>query len=795
MKLPELLSPAGGMEQLKAAVENGADAVYMGGRLFNARQNAENFGDGELKQAIEYSHVRGVNIYITMNTLTADAEMQAAVDAAGAAYEAGADALIVQDLGFAQALGRHLPDLPLHISTQGTIYSVEGILALAPLGFHRAILARELSLNEIGHIAQHSPIPVEVFAHGALCVCYSGQCRMSSMIGCRSGNRGKCAQPCRLPYSLGAAKGYLLSPKDLCALELLPELVDTGVAALKIEGRMKSPEYVAVVTGLYRKYLDKCADGGAYAVDETDMGDLLQIFNRGGFTTGYLKGRRGRELISREKPKNWGVPAGCVLSYNKAAKMLEVQLTGRLALGDGVEVANESMPGNIVTYLAIDNRKADTAGSGRAVLGTIDGVVRPGDELYKTSDKALNERARASYEGKPHRKVEIHAGFTAHAGEKLRFEVWDGDGHRALAESGLPAERAQTLPLTADMARAQLSKTGDFPFTLTDCSMDIDGTAAVRLSGLNALRRSALDALERARAQRYAGRMANHEPLQWAVRKPEPAQTGISLFLYRWRDDLSSLLHLADRVYAPFAAFAQGIVQPVCRPRELMAWLPPVSSGSLDALLQKHAEDLKSLGLDGMIAGNVEHIELLKGCGLPLYGDASLNAFNSRTLAVYAALGLSGITLSEELTMEQIVRLQCSGIETEAAVYGRLPLMASAHCPVGAEVAGASGVKPCGLCAGDKAYTLTDRTGARFPVLCDAADCRSMILNADILAVPGLAGRLAEAGVSMLRLYIHDEPPDEAERILSLFRHALQGDEAVELKGSGYTKGHYFREV
>jgi putative protease len=708
------------MDSLRAAVENGADAVYMGGRGFNARRNAANFGEGELREAIGWAHARGVNVYITMNTLVSDAEMPEAVDAAGRMYEAGADALIVQDLGFASVLRRHLPDLPLHLSTQGTVYSAEGIRAFTTLGFGRVILARELSLDDIRRAAAASPVPVEVFAHGALCVCYSGQCLMSSFIGCRSGNRGLCAQPCRLPYEMDGEKGYLLSPKDLCALELLPELVSAGVAALKIEGRMKSPAYVATVTRVYRKYLDMCKADGEFLVDKADITDLLLAFDRGNFSTGYLRGNPGGALIARERPK-------------------------------------------------------------------------PPDDARRNAVRALEAAARASYIGVPRRKAAVYGAFAARVGEPMRFEVWDETGSRAAVESQKPAEEARTLPMSREIALAQLSKTGDSPFELAECDIAVDGKAAAKLSDLNALRRDALASLEKQRSDRYPGRIAGEWEEEASPHLPpaKPVVAALSLYLYRWRDDLAGVLHLADRVYIPF----ETAVKPVRiarRPKELMAWLPPVTNGKLDELIREAAPGLEGLGLDGVLIGNAEHIELLRGCGLPLYGDASLNAFNGNTLQVYAALGMNGITLSHELTMRQIEALQDYGMEMEAAVYGRLPLMFSAHCPVGAAHAGGP---RCGKCGTGDTYTLVDRTGARFPVLCDPAGCRCTILNADILYVPSLAQRLAAAGVSRLRLYAYDETPEETERLLRLFREALAGGAPAGPLTRGYTKGHYFREV
>lgn len=793
ISLPELLSPAGGMDQLKAAVENGADAVYMGGRLFNARQNAANFDEDDMRWAIEYAHVRGINIYITMNTLIADGEMQQAVDAAGQAYLAGADAVIVQDLGFASLLRRHIPGLPLHLSTQGTVTGADGIRALAPLGFSRVILARELPLDEIAAAAKDSPVPVEVFAHGALCVCYSGQCLMSSMIGARSGNRGRCAQPCRLPYQLGNARGYLLSPKDLCSIELLPELVATGVAALKIEGRMKSPEYVAVVTGIYRKYLDRLGEGRPFSVEREDLQDLLQVFNRGGFTAGYLKGRQGRALISRERPKHWGVPIGKVAAYNRAAGVAEVQLTGTVSMGDGVELANEAMPGGIMTMLSVNGAAVKTASTGRVALGTITGAVKPGDMLYKTSDKALMERASASFSGKPRRRVRIAGKLAAHVGEPIRLHIWDGEGHSAALESDSHAEEARTLPLTEETARMQLMKTGDSPFEFSKLTLELDGRAAAKLSDLNGLRRAALEQLEHACAVRYPDRVGPIAKLPPPGR-PGPVRARLSLFFWQWREEYAGILQQADRAYLPYRDCVQGKVPPEGRPLEMMAWLPPVTTGSLNRLIAKQAGEKGRLGIDGVLIGNAGHLEILRGSGLPLVGGASMNAFNHWSLETYAALRLKGITLSHELTMEQIAALPDVGIEKEAAVYGRLPLMVSAHCPVGAEVGRTDG-KHCGFCGRGEAYDLIDRMGVRFPLICDPLDCRSVLLNGDRLAVPNLARRLAGAGVSMLRLYVHDEAPEELLRIITLFRQALDGVETEDLKGKGYTKGHYFRGV
>lgn len=309
MTLPELLSPVGDFECLKAAVQNGADSVYFGASSFNARASAKNFDEIELKNVINYAKLRNVKTNLTLNTLIKNDEFSEAVKIASYAYECGIDAIIVQDLGLAKFLIDNFPDLPIHASTQMTVHNIDGVKLLEELGFSRVVLARELSLNEIENICKNSNIEIETFIHGALCISYSGRCLLSSMIGGRSGNRGKCAQPCRLPYELinttsSLDKGYLLSTRDLCTLDFLPSLVNAGVKCFKIEGRMKTPEYVATVTKIYRKYLDMILNKDTYVVDPNDRKALMQVFNRGGFSSGHLDTKPNKDLVYSKKSNN-----------------------------------------------------------------------------------------------------------------------------------------------------------------------------------------------------------------------------------------------------------------------------------------------------------------------------------------------------------------------------------------------------------------------------------------------------------------------------------------------------------
>lgn len=521
----ELLAPVGGMEHLRAAVEAGADAVYLGGRLFNARINANNFDGEEMLQAVDYAHQRGVKVFVTMNTLLRDEDLEAAVSYAGELYEIGVDALIIQDWGLARQVHQKMPDFPIHLSTQGTVYNKAGVLAAQKMGFERVVLARELTMGEIAECCgteaeRAGGFPeIEVFIHGALCVCYSGQCNMSRLNGGRSGNQGLCAQPCRLKYTSQTGETqHFLSPKDSCALDHLHEMMNAGVKSFKIEGRMKSPEYVATVVGIYRKYIDLICAGSCHRyyeapiIDEADRRALLQAFNRGSFTDGYLAGHVGSKMMAVDVPKNLGVKIGhAVKRVYQGLVEIELDDGAEINMGDGVEIHNREMSGNVVTYIK-PAKGEQTGRNRRLVIGDIAGFIKGGEAVYKITDRAQNEAAQSLFKlgGDGNdvggRRMNVALSVNLPLGKPASISV------APLLEFGLNGqepensvtldqqfedivpEMANNRPLDNGRITEQLSKCGDYPFRVVCVDIHKDEGIIVPVSALNRMRKWAFEA-------------------------------------------------------------------------------------------------------------------------------------------------------------------------------------------------------------------------------------------------------------------------------------------------------------
>lgn len=695
MKRVELLMPAGSPEAAIAAVENGADAVYLGGRAYGARAHAVNFGLPEIRSAVRYAHQRGVRIHVTMNTLMRDSELPEALEYAGKLYEAGVDALIIQDLGLARLIHRNMPDFPMHLSTQATAYDLRCVEEAEKMGFERAVLARELSLDEIRRITAASPIEIEVFIHGAVCICYSGQCQLSRRIGGRSANRGECAQPCRLPWRMLDRKGRLLhgpaaalSPKDLSFLDHLPDLISAGAASFKIEGRMKSPEYVGICASIFRKYIDLYYSGKPWSVDPADRAALEQIFSRGGFTDAYLSGSRDPNMMSGDIAKAAGVRIGKVIKRVGDSTLVDVKLYSDLAMHDGVEIHGRDgegheqvVTGNIVTY------KKDLKG-GLTRIGDLKrprtgADVKHGDELYRTSSIAQLEEIRKTFEGltfeegKYGRRVPVDIAVESSNSElkataRLKIDTPRNSSEEDLAARCGSASVSVTggpYPKPEDPSRAvrpdriasAMKKTGNTPFEVKTVEIRGEIPVMIRASELNRLRRELLAALE----DLLAGCRRSAIPvmdLDEAV--PAPRQEPKPEFFYydlkSFREDPVSAADLdpAPAAVLPLAELpadqeACADIRESAKARGFSGVIPYISNMTRGREEQELKVKIAAGALGnwketGVYTGTLSWIRPLREAGVPVLGDYGLNVYNRSTVRALQALGVSEAALSLE---------------------------------------------------------------------------------------------------------------------------------------------------
>ena len=700
----ELLAPAGGQEALSAAVQNGADAVYMGFGAFNARRNARNFSEEEFRAAVSYCHLRGVKVYLTLNTLVTDRELPALAEAARTASECGVDAILVQDWGVLDTLRRVIPDVALHASTQMSLHTLSGVSEAARLGMTRAVLARELSREEIAEICQKSPIEIETFVHGALCMCYSGQCEMSAVIGRRSGNRGACAQPCRLPYGFsGKADGHPLSLKDANLAPFVPEMMDMGVACLKIEGRMKRPEYVAAVTEIYARLLREHR-----GPTKDEQKKLALAFSRDGFTEGYYRGLRGREMFGT-RPENARWP-----------------------------------------------------------------------------EDWFNE-VRARYEKENLRLVPLTLECTIRAGQPMTLTAEDADGHRVTVTGAVP-EAARSRAVTAEEVETRLKKTGGTAFSVTHCTITLDGGLAVSAGALNALRREALALMEAQRTAVPERRVFGFVPPETVKNSADKPLLTVSIHkAEQLSDELIALT--PARVYVPVELLPQLDLSPYLGRTEFFAVLPRIYRTQDEPLLRALLEDAAKKGVAGVSLGNLGHLSLVRGLGLQLHGGWPLNVYNSAALDFWKAEGLESACVSFELRDAQIRDLS-KGLPCEAIVYGRLPLMITENC-LHANESGCRyfqerpvSVPADGTCA--DAPELTDRRGERFPVL-RAWGCRSEIENGKILYLADKTKDWQSLGLRYACLRFTTERAGECVSMLCAYR-----GEAVEAP-ENITRGLFYR--
>lgn len=824
----ELLAPAGSREALVAAVENGANAIYLAGNAFGARAYASNFDREALREAIHFAHLRKVAIHVTVNTIVADEEMGPLRDYLRFLYEAGADAVLVQDLGVARVAHETVPDLPLHASTQMSVSSLEGVRALAELGFTRVVLARELSLKEIRHICAHAPVEIETFMHGALCVCYSGQCLMSSMIGGRSGNRGRCAQPCRLPYTLVDEKGqdvlgdkagsYLLSPRDLSTIDVIPDLIEAGVSSLKIEGRMKRPEYVATVVRTYREAIDTYYAGKGYAVTQEERDDLAQIFNRD-FTTAYLEGRPGKAMMSDRRPNNRGLLIGRVTAYDWDRRIVTVKLSGRLGLGDQVDFWVKVGGRVTATISALTDAKGRAVEEGQAgdtVSFAIPSAVRDHDRVFKVYDARLMERAKETYaSGAPVRRIPVAIAVRAAIGEPLTVTLCDAEGHRGEGRTDFIGEPARKRPLSEEIIRKQVSRLGTSVYEMKSLHCDIAGEVMVPMSEINEARRKAVEALDALRLKEIEAREHRPEPkFTDRIARPTPKKAHFLVAVDTLGKAEAALAAGADGILFGGESYEHRVIAPEEYER---AWQMAREAGAridfntpriVHDGQQKHVERLlaafAAFPPDAVHIHNIAMLALVRRLtDFAIHADYSLISYNKQTLAFLKDYGASGATLSPELTAKEIRQLaKESPLPLTCIVHGRLELMVSNYCVTGSFLGGC-GEGPCTQPCTRGHFALKDRKDALFPLAMDQF-CHMHVLNSKVLSMMPHAMKFRAAGIETMQIEAKAMGEKEITAIIRAYRKAMafpeEPDEAQlswihEQEGKDITRGHYFRGV
>ena len=819
-RIIELLAPAGSWEALEAAVNAGADAVYMGGKAFGARQYASNFDREEMAKAVYFAHMHRVRIYITVNTLVDDSEMQDLASYLLFLNNVGVDGIIVQDLGVIRLARKIVPDLPLHASTQMTVTNSAGVDFSVEAGMERTVVARELSLEEIKAACSRGT-EIETFIHGALCVCYSGQCLMSSLIGGRSGNRGRCAQPCRLPYKLMNAKGedmlagkdagqYLLSPKDMNTLEILPELIEAGVVSYKIEGRMKRPEYVAVVVDAYRRAIDSYKAGN-YVVPQKDLDNIEQIFNRD-FTTAYMTHRPGKEMMSDRRPNNRGVLVGRVAKLDKARNKATIKLDKKLHLGDGLEfwVSVGGRVGTTVTEMLKGGESVSVAKVGEQVTIDVPNGVRLNDRVFRTLDAGLMAYAQQFFGPDAKKRIPVDAVVTAKLGEPMKIMLTDDEGNVGYGETDFIVEEARKRALDEDVVRKQVDRLGTTEYFLNSLTFEHDENVMVPMSEMNEARRMAAESLDAARLEAFApARKQRHSYNTELVPREKGSRERNSTSIVTVHCDTvakveAALQGGADRILFAGDAFStkvitnddyRKVVALVRKAGKEVAFATPriIKEAQLKyfdklfALWNELAPDCVYISNNGLwpLAKKYENLKL--------WCDMTLNIYNVQCLEFWQEAGAQGAMLSPELTMAQVEHLAAvAPIPVECMVQGRLEMMVSEYC-VGGSFLGDLHKGACKFNCKEPLF-LGDRKEAMFPVVGDQY-CKMHILNAHELSMLTNIKHMQEIGVASLRIDGRNYEAKEVGELARMYKQVLRGEMHIEENLPNTTRGHYFRGV
>ena len=730
----EILAPAGSYESLVAAVNAGADAVYMGGSRFGARAYADNPQEDKWLEAIDYAHLHGCSLYMTVNTLAKEAELAELEAYLTPYYQHGLDAVIVQDMGVFTWIRERFPDLPVHASTQMTITGYHGAKLLKELGAARVVTARELSLEEISRIHAEVDIEIESFVHGALCYCYSGQCLLSSFIGGRSGNRGRCAQPCRLPYEVRKDgrkinrkdERYLLSPKDLCTLDLIPELIEAGIYSLKIEGRMKSPRYTAGVVSIYRKYVNLYLERGrsGYHVDPADRASLLDLFDRGGFTDGYYQQHNGPEMIAGTEKPAFRAANQTLFDYLDQTYVNQVRqkpVSGALTVCEGQ-----------VAVLSLWCERGGTPG--QVISATVTGDI---------------------------------------------------------------VQTAANQPLSEERIEKQIRKTGNSPFFFEHLEILAEGSCFLPMQSLNELRRAGMEAMARAITEPYRRERCPSGPavaLSVAEQKPCDIRIPVSIHVSLERPDTLTAALAApaiseiyiDATGFPAACWAKTVSDCHHAGKKCLLVMPHIFRQEAERYFNRHLATLKESGFDGVVIRSLEEVGYLAQSGFwpAMVFDYNMYGMNRAAGRYYQSVGAVRQTLPVELNSRELEQLGGSG--KELIVYGYLPVMVSAQCIL---------KNTEGCQHQPQLLYLKDRKGKELPVRNHCIFCYNTVYNTSPVSLLGLEDKVRRLNPEALRLQFTIETPEEVEVLIQAYADSFGAGRTVVQPSRDYTRGHFNRGI
>ena len=801
----ELLAPVGSFDALKAAVQNGANAVYLGGKDFSARASANNFDREELIEAVKYAHIRDVRVFVTTNTLIKQDEIEDFVEYAKFLYDIDVDALIMQDIGVAMLIHELLPDFELHASTQMVAHSLEDVQYLESIGFKRVVLARELTVDEIKYICDNTNVDIEIFVHGALCVCYSGGCLMSSMIGNRSGNRGRCAQPCRQKYTMiDISTGeeihsngeYLLSTKDLNTIEDVDKIIETGVLSLKIEGRMKKPEYVATVINSYRNAIDEYQATKKVNISTETMEDLYTIFNRK-FTKGLILGEVGEDVMNSNVPNNQGLYVGKVVDYNKKSKRLKIKLEGTLKKGDGINLGGGTI-GRIIKGKEI----AQIGYKGETIELDFIGEARKNQPVFKTSDTNLIDKAQKTYtQDKEFAKSLIDAEITIKLGEYPELKLIDKNNNSVTVKGDKLVEKALKVALGEEKIETQIKKLGNTPYELDDLKINLDEGVSMPISLINQMRREAIELLDEARIP-VKGRAYKDSKIKYSPKKYAKDTNSNSKIRVKINniEALKSIINLdIDMIYyEDVATLEQAMAMATANNKKLIYSAPRIVRNKEYKRLEKSNEyckenvQISALGQVKYYKENSENVSFDV--------DYYLNPFNSETINHYKKEGATTVCISQELNIHEIKETtKYTDMEIETVAYGYIPMMLSEYCPMGVVARSCKKDKRCATCKESK-YVLRDFKGEEYRISQDLF-CRSTIYNSIANCLINNLDELSDAGINVFRLDFTHESPELISKITKAFINTVNNDLYVDVDDQEIfdnmetTLGHLYKGV